>query len=228
MSATPIKAEGLPAYLAESRGLERDLLGEVLASRRRAWQVALGAVAVGITGLVAGIAGLYQPTPVPVLLRMDNASGAVEVMTTLKDHEVSYGEVVDTYWLNQYVLNREAYDWNTIQQQYDTTALLSAPDVQQQYYALFHGPEARDVVLADRARIEVTVRSIQPNGKGQATVRFVTQEVDRNGQRKPAQPQIATVGYAYVNAPMKAADRRVNPLGFQVTAYRADPELGGQ
>ncbi|WP_276662626.1 type IV secretion system protein [Thauera aminoaromatica] len=35
---------------------------------------------------------------------------------------------------------------------------------------------------------------------------------------------IATIGYTYVNAPISAQDRRINPLGFQVYSYRVDPE----
>ena len=35
---------------------------------------------------------------------------------------------------------------------------------------------------------------------------------------------VATLTFAYVNAPMSATDRLVNPLGFVVSDYRADPE----
>lgn len=44
-----------------------------------------------------------------------------------------YGEAVDEYWCNQYVTNREGYDYGT-QLTHDTAALLSSPDVQQKYY----------------------------------------------------------------------------------------------
>ncbi|MFX5839871.1 VirB8/TrbF family protein [Acinetobacter baumannii] len=30
--------------------------------------------------------------------------------------------------------------------------------------------------------------------------------------------------YRYVNAPSSLAEREINPLGFQVTDYRIDPE----
>jgi type IV secretion system protein VirB8 len=35
---------------------------------------------------------------------------------------------------------------------------------------------------------------------------------------------VATLTFAYVNAPMSSTDRLVNPLGFAVSEYRADPE----
>ena len=35
---------------------------------------------------------------------------------------------------------------------------------------------------------------------------------------------VATLTYSYANAPMSSTDRLVNPLGFVVSDYRADPE----
>src|SRR5690606_3110636 len=142
-----VKADELNSYYEESRGLERDLISEYIKSRKTAWRVATAAGGFGLLGMICGIVGFSQPAPAPLVLRVDNATGAVDVVTTIRQHEASYGEVVDTYWLNQYVLNREAYDYNTIQLNYDTTALLSSPEVQQQYYKLYDGPNARDRVL---------------------------------------------------------------------------------
>jgi type IV secretion system protein VirB8 len=34
----------------------------------------------------------------------------------------------------------------------------------------------------------------------------------------------ATITFKYSNAPMKENDRAINPLGFQVTEYRNDPD----
>lgn len=221
----PIKSEQLNSYYEESRGLERDLIGEYIKSRKTAWRVSTVAVLFGLLGMAFGVIGFSQPAPTPLVLRVDNASGAVDVVSVMREHETSYGEIVDTYWLNQYVLNRENYDYNTIQLNYDTTALLSSPTIQEDFYKLYDGVNARDRVLANKARITVKVRSIQPNGRGQATVRFTTQKHNSNGTNDAAEHQIATIGYTYVGAPMKSSDRLLNPLGFQVLSYRADPEI---
>ncbi|MGF7157942.1 virB8 family protein [Bartonella heixiaziensis] len=223
--AKPVKAEQLNSYYEESRGLERELINEFIKSRKSAWCVA-GAVGVfGLLGMACGVVGFFQPAPTPLVLRVDNATGAVDVISVMREHDTSYGEIVDRYWLNQYVLNRETYDYDTIELNYQTTALLSAPTVQQEFYKIYDGGNARDKVLSNKARITVKVRSIQSNGRGQATVRFTTQQHDSNGTVEPKQHQIATIGYTYVGAPMKSSDRLLNPLGFQVTSYRADPEI---
>lgn len=233
MKLRPIKSEALTAYLEESRGLERDYMAEVLRSRQVAWYLAIASSSLLAVSLLALLFLTPLKTNTPFVLRVDNTTGHVDVLTTLRETESSYGEVVDSYFLNQYVLNREGYDYNTIQNAYNTTALLSDPEVQREYYAIFEGAQARDTVLKDRAKIIVTVRSItsmpedssgSSSPGGTAVVRFSTQVKHNNGSTDPLHHWIATIGYTYKDAVMSSVDRRINPLGFQVTSYRTDPE----
>jgi type IV secretion system protein VirB8 len=229
MRIRPVKSDDLKSYLEESRGLERDYMAEVLHSRLIAWRLAIGSGSLLAVALLALLFLTPLKTNTPFILRVDNATGHVEVLTTLRESESSYGEVVDSYFLNQYVLNREGYDYNTIQNSYNTTALLSDPEVQREYYALFEGVQARDKVLKDRAKIIVQIRSITPTTEtgspgGTAVVRFSTQLKHNNGSMEPLQNWIATASYTYRDAVMSPEDRRINPLGFQITSYRIDPE----
>lgn len=225
MRIRPIKSDGLKEYLEESRGLERDYMAEVLKSRFIAWCLAIGASALAGVALLALLFLIPLKTTIPYVVRVDNATGHIELVTTLRTSESSYGEVVDSYFLNQYVLNREGYDYNTLQNAYNTTALLSDPEVQREYYALFEGAQARDTVLKDRTKIIVQVRSITPTPEtGIAVVRFSTQLKHNQGSIESLQNWIATIGYTYKDATMSSVDRRINPLGFQITSYRIDPE----
>jgi type IV secretion system protein VirB8 len=229
MKIRPVKSDDVQRYLEESRGLERDYMAEILRSRQVAWYLAMGSSSLLAVALLALLFLTPLKTNTPFVLRVDNATGHVEVLTTLRESESSYGEVVDSYFLNQYVLNREGYDDNTIQNAYNTTALLSDPEVQREYYAIFEGVQARDKVLKDHAKIMVQVRSITPTpesspGNGIAVVRFSTQIKHNNGSIEPLHNWIATMGYTYKDAVMSSVDRRINPLGFQVTSYRIDPE----
>jgi type IV secretion system protein VirB8 len=217
--------EAFRTYLEESKGLERDFLEEQIRSKALAWRLALGS-----WGLLAlALLGYAQLLPLkkvePYVVRVDNATGAVDIVTVLREAPQSYGEVVDKYWLNKYVLNRESYDWQTLQASYDTAVLLSSEAVQREIAALFDGPKARDKVLGERVRYVVKVRSITPS-KDTAVVRFVrTRRVE--GAEDADESLVATIGFQYVPAPMKEEDRLVNPLGFQVTSYRVDPESAG-
>jgi type IV secretion system protein VirB8 len=56
-----------------------------------------------------------------------------------------------------------------------------------------------------------------------ASVRF--HRTLRQGGQAIDSDWIATLAFAYAKAPMSEADRLRNPLGFQVSSYRADPEV---
>ena len=219
-----VKSADFKTYLKETKGLERDFLKEIVKSKKRAWRVTYLMFTLSVLAFGAGIAGLSQETPAPLILRVDNASGAVDVVTTMREHESSYGEIVDDYWINRYVIDRENYDYNAIQQYYDAVALLSAPDIQKAYYTKFEGANALDKTLSNQARIIALIKSIQLNHKGQATVRFTTQLVYSDRQPEPVENKIATIAYTYLSSPMSLTDRRINPLGFQVTSYQVDLE----
>jgi len=223
-----MKPAELDRYLEEARGLERDYLDELVRSRRSAWRATAAAGALLAVALIALVAMQPLKRVEGFVLRIDNATGAVDLVTTLRDGQTSYGEVVDRYFLNKYVLNREGYEYETIQTAYDTTLLLSSEVVQREYAALFQGPGARDKALSNRSRIAVRVRSITPGSTPNAAlVRFTTRLLRENGQPAAEQSLVATIGFRYVGAPMHEQDRLVNPLGFQVTSYRVDPEVVG-
>lgn len=218
----------LGKYLEESRGLERDYLDELVRSRRAAWRVAAAAGVLVILALGAVVAVMPLKRVDAFVLRVDNATGGVDVVTTLRDAQTTYGEAVDKYFLNKYVLNRESYDYDTVQTAYDTTVLLSSPEVQREFLAVFDGPTARDKVLSNHTRVMVRVRSITPGtSKNTAVVRFSTTRKQLNGAVEAEENLVATIGFRYVGAAMREQDRLVNPLGFQATSYRVDPEVVG-
>lgn len=223
-----MRAADLEQYLDESRGLERDYLEELVRSRRVAWRVAAGAAVLVAAALAAVVALVPLKRVEAFVLRVDNATGAVDLVTSLRDGQASYGEVVDRYFLNKYVLARESYEYETLQTAYDTTALMSSGEVQREYASLFDGPKARDKVLANRVRIEVKVRSIAPGTThNTAVVRFATRVAHGDGTSEPEKSLVATIGFRYVGGATHEQDRLVNPLGFQVTSYRVDPEIAG-
>ncbi len=216
----------LDKYLEESRGLERDYLDELVRARRAAWRVAGLAMVLVVVALGALVALLPLKRVEPFVVRVDNATGMAEVVSVVREQPESYGEVVDKYWLNKYVLSRESYDWQTVQSTYDTALLLSSEPVQHEVEAMFDGPQARQTVLGPRTSYVVKVRSITPT-KDTAVVRFLrTRHME--GTEDVLESLVATIGFQYVAAPMKEEYRLVNPLGFQVTSYRIDPEnVGG-
>jgi len=211
---------------------EAERIASLGKSERRAWRVAGGACVLTVAA-IAAIAGL---TPLkerePYVIRVDNTTGHVDIITALDEKAVSYDEVMDTYWLRKFLVARETYDWYTIQADYDTVGALASPTVARDYASLFEGADALDKRWGRNYRVRVEITSVTPgtNGNGIGTVRFT-----KHGGRPEDAPGtgqvtrwIATVGYEYRNpSKMKSGARYTNPLGFTVTSYRIDPELGG-
>lgn len=221
-----IKTEDLNGYIEASKGLERDYIDELIESRKRAVIRSYVALIFGVAGIGVALKAITSYKPEPFLLRVDNTTGAVDVLNIVNNSESTYGEAVDKYFLNLYVSSYESYDYYTIQKDYDTAILLSAPDVQKQFYKIYEGDNARDEVLGASTKIIAKINSITPDtDEGIAVVRFTTQVKHSTGAIEDSKHWVARVGYEYVNAPMSEADRRINPLGFQVTSYRVDPEV---
>lgn len=214
----------LQQELDRNRSLDRDLLTEVLSSRAKAWRVAVGAFVLAFlaVGALASLMLSYTPQP-PYVVRVTDATGEVENVSQLGDAQEDYGPRIARYFVTQYVLSCEGYDWRTLQNMYDRCGLFSSPDVQQQYHAKFEddlrtGREALDKKYGEHTRLVINVRSITPGPNQTATVRFTRSEM--GPQRSPNTEQfIATIAYRFVNAPMPESVIRDNPLGFQVISY---------
>lgn len=222
-----VKKEEVTSYLKASRGLERDLLTEVVRSKKIAWRVAGGFFVIAVVASIGAAWAYQRPVPDPVVLGYDKATGAAEVLNTANTEIKTLGNVQDEYWIRKYINNREQYDYWNIQTYYNTTRLLSAPDVQRQYRDEYYPPQnGRDARYGDDARIDVNIRSIQPSAsENQAIVRFSTQVVHTSGEREPREYYIVTMHYSYhPNRTMSRSERWDNPYGFTVNNYRRDLE----
>jgi len=52
----------------------------------------------------------------------------------------------------------------------------------------------------------------------------IKRTVIRPGQKHDSY-DVITLSFKYTQDPLSEEDRNINPLGFQVTAYRVDPQL---
>lgn len=199
-------------------------------SERRAWRIAFASVGVTVLAIAAIAMMMPLKESVPYVIRVDNATGVPDIVTAIKDKAVTGDEVMDKYWLAQYVRARETYDWYTLQRDYNTVGLLSSPNVGQAYANLFEGKDALDKTYGKTLRATVDIVSVVPTGKNTGTVRFIktTKRVDQEGSPGTVTKWVATVAYEYRStALIKESARLVNPFGFQVLTYRVDPEMVG-
>lgn len=199
-------------------------------SERRAWRVAFTSVGIAVLAIAAIAMMMPLKESVPYVIRVDNTTGVPDIVTAITDKAVTGDDVMDKYWLAQYVRARETYDWYTLQRDYDTVGLLSSANVGQVYAQLFEGKDALDKTYGKTVRATVEILSVVPTSKNTGTVRFIktTKRVDQEGSPGTVTKWVATVAYEYHStALIKESARLVNPFGFQVLTYRVDPEMAG-
>ncbi|HCB4700148.1 TPA: type IV secretion system protein, partial [Klebsiella pneumoniae] len=162
------------------------------------------------------------------LTTINKDTGEVSQVKITRD-EATYGDVIDQYWISQFVIHRESYDYNSIQVDYDAMSLMASGDVADEYLSMFKGPNRIDKRLGDSERTTVHINSVITDREhGVATVRFTTQQrIRQRPNPEPPRYWIATIAYEYKALPMTAQQRYINPLGFRVTSYRKNAENVG-
>jgi type IV secretion system protein VirB8 len=228
MPRSPDPTTNSPGRRAMERFLDWDYDANEAARRqaRIAWLIAglCLLLAIGAVGAVAALAPLK--TVEPIFVRVDAATGAVDVLHRI-DEEVGLGrqDLLDKGYLARYVRAREGYFFPTVQDQYRRVLLMSVGDARASYERDFaaESPEAPVNRYRDRQSVEITLKSISFIGRGLAQVRYVAATND--GEATERTHWIATIRYAYEpDAAIPLSVLEDNALGFAVSDYRAEPE----
>lgn len=218
--------EALDAYYVEAGSWAQDRQEELVRSRRRAWLVA--SVAVGVAFLLALALVLLTPLKrvETVAMTVDKQTGFVQIVDPINPERISADAALTRSLLTQYVTARESFFADTLQSDYRRVALWSADEARSSYVTgqQATNPESPLARYPRSTLVETEVRSISSLGPNLAMVRFQTRRRDQGGQIQPPSYWVAVVRYRYTGEPMRMEDRLINPLGFQVTRYRRDPE----
>jgi type IV secretion system protein VirB8 len=219
-----VRGNDLQAYFKSSRRWEQDLLLSAQHSKRIAWIVAASACALAAVsvGAVAALAPLK--TVEPFVIRVDSSTGIVETVAALKDAPARYDEAITKFFLARYVRAREGFSAAEAETNFRTISLLSAPAEQMRFAAWYRGsnPESPQALYGRLGIAIVRIKAISLLSDNVASVRYLTES--RKGEETRTTHWIATLTFSYLNARMSTTDRLINPLGFQISEYRADPE----
>ena len=205
-------------------------------SERRAWGVAISAIAMAL--ILAG--GYFYMLPlkekVPFLVMADAYTGTSTVARLSDDvvnQRITASEAINRSNVAHFVLGRESYDLAlTNLRDWTTVLTMSSPGVAAAYTSLHSSlnPESPYKTHGKDRAIRVKILSIvllnggaDATPKG-ATVRFQRSLFDKQtGASRPLDSEVATMEFTYKpNLKMNEQHRVENPLGFQVTSYRVD------
>lgn len=213
-------------YYSEAANWSDDRTRALAGSRKVAWMVASAA---GVIALLEGIALILLvplKTIVPYTLLVDRQTGYVEAVQPLERATITPDAAMVRSFLVQYVIGRESFDYDQVNDNYRKIALWSAGDERSRYIAEMQAtnPASQLATLPRRALVQVQVLSVSSLGNDSSLVRFTTTRTDPGAQAQPPQHFAAVIKYGFSGAAMRAEDRMINPLGFQVSRYRRDAE----
>ena len=219
-----VTTDRLKDYFDKARRFDQDRMIQMERSARVAWFVATGAGILAAISTVA-IAGLTPlKTVEPFVVRVDNSTGIVDVVSALASTAGTYDEAVTKYFAARYVRARESYVWSEAEENFRTVSLLSTTPEQTRFAAIYRGsnPDSPQNIYGRGATSRINIVSISLINANVLSVRYM--RTITRGDETHTTHWVATLTFSYMNAPMSSTDRLINPLGFAVSDYRSDPE----
>lgn len=201
---------------------------EAQASRRHAWWVT--ALLIVVCGAQAAAIAIMLPLKevVPYTILVDRQTGYMETVRGVQTGALKDDVAVVSSFLAQYVLQRETFDPADFADRYRRVALWSAEQARTDYVDSYKaGPGSALAGMRPGSTVTVRVKNIEVLSRTTARVRFDLTRRDP-GVAPQATDWQSVVTFRFTGAPMRMEDRLVNPLGFQVTAYRRDEDYAPQ
>ena len=197
-------------------------------SNKRAWLISFVAIFIASLSPIAVVLLTPLKTIEPYVIRVDNTTGMVDILTLLDEKEITQNEALDKYFISQYIKAREGYYYELLNQDYLLTQLMSSENVANEYRALYEGDNARDQILKNSNEVSVQILSVvlgESNGVKTSTIRanITTKNLSSRGTSQAT--KVITLSYDYTLGKASEENRLLNPLGFKVLTYRIDNEV---
>jgi type IV secretion system protein VirB8 len=200
-------------------------------SNKRAWTVAVASLLVSV--LLAAAIMLLTPikTVVPYVIKVNEETGNVEIMTSLDNKKtLPFQTVMDKAEANRYVMKRIGYHYDTLESDYYYVMLHSTEEVAKVYDKEIRGKNGRVEKLKDNFTKEVNIISVVPGKSADLnnmTVRAKIDVINKNiGEVVDSYKMIYTIVYKYFNnAELSEKDRLINPFAYKVIDFIPTREI---
>ena len=133
-----VQREEFQAYLEDARSWETDKAKSLESSKRTAWMVASASGVLAFVSVLAVAALTPLKSVEPYVIRVDNSTGVVDVVNSVKDGETNYEESINKYFTQWYVRYREGYSKDLAEEYYSNVGLMSVGAEQQRYLEFFN------------------------------------------------------------------------------------------
>jgi type IV secretion system protein VirB8 len=217
----------LKSFYGEARSWADDRQEQNARSRRIAWIIAGVATTIAAMEAIA-LAGLVPlKTVVPYTVLVDRQTGHVTTLDPSKPLQLAPDSALAKSMLAQYVTARESVDRSTVSSDYRKVMLWSNETARSSYASLMKpdNPANPLVRIPQQSTVQVIIKSVSLLEDGQALVRYdLVQRSSSDAESRPA-AFVSVIRYRFRDRPLAESDRFINPLGFEVSRYRKDPEM---
>lgn len=169
----------------------------------------------------------YERTIEPFAVEIEKKSGVATLVDPMTVREYSAIESLNQFFLVEYIKARELFIPSMMEYNYYTKVrLLSSQKIYDEfrYWSRPSNPKSPINLYAQVVTGDLRVRSIQNIYPGTVQIRFGMEFSLKDGSRMKSD-RIATISFQYISMNITEVERQVNPLGFQITYYKADDEF---
>ena len=208
---------------------EADLLAQARGHARTMQWVAVAAIAMFALCALGLVFMASTHTVTSHVVMVDKATGASEVLAVSGVRDVPAQGIQAMAEVQRYVALRERYNFGILQADYNEVVAKTSEPILQAY--------SDEITLkADKnkgaleEKVEILNVTLPPDQVGRAVVRF-GRRVMQSGKPEVIQNSavVVTLAYHMVPSPIgKKENLLLNPLGFKVSSYVAEPELGAR
>jgi type IV secretion system protein VirB8 len=165
----------------------------------------------------------------PYVITVDKMTGETSVARSISDAEtITYGKALDDHWVRTFIIERNGYEWETVQNSFNTVKLMSSDKVFSEYNKYIQAENSPVNIFGEKGKIKIKVStpveypSVDKTEK-LVRVNFTLIVQDEAGNNRSGyKPTVweAIITYNYKKELEAERDRVINPLNFQVTSYR--------
>ena len=159
----------------------------------------------------------------PFVIQVEKDTGEAIVVNPISTTVLSGDDQLNRFFIKKYVTARETYnsvDFNTLTKK--TIRLMSPNNIYRQYLGYIRNEETDpSIIYGTENTTYLTVRSWSRIEDKKYIFRFSITETEKD---MLSVNKIAVVSIDYVPMELTEKERDINPVGFQVTAYRVDDD----
>lgn len=159
----------------------------------------------------------------PFVIQIDDTTGMAKIVNPVSQNLLNGNDALAQYFIKKYVIARETYnpvDFNTEAKK--IIRLLSSSSLYWEYNGYFKNQEVDPTIkYGQKNSTFLLVKSWSKLANTKYIMRF---SINETAGAQKVFHKIAVIEFQYVPMELAPGDEDINPVGFQITGYRADDD----